>query len=263
VLLVLVGSVLLIACANVANLLLARAVERQREIAVRLALGATRARLVRQLSIESLVLSGVGGMVGFLLSFWMVQTLVYFLRSDNFAIGLRPDVLALGFTAALSIITGLIFGLAPAWQVTRPDVAPALKQEVAGSAWASRALLRRGLVVCQISASLVLVFGAGLFARTLRNLRTADLGFRPEQIILMTMDPSLSGYKEADTALLYNRLLETIRKVPGVRAASLANMTVLSGGMFAADVGVTGYTPQDHEPNYYLNWVSADYFKTL
>ena len=263
VLLAVVASVLLIACANVANLLLARAVERQREIAVRLALGATRARLVRQLSLESLVLSGVGGMVGFLLSFWMVQTLVYFLRSDNFAIGLRPDVLALGFTAALSIITGLIFGLAPAWQVTRPDVAPALKQEMAGRAWASRAFLRRALVVCQIGTSLVLVFGAGLFARTLRNLRTVDLGFRPEQIILMTMDPSLSGYKEADTALLYDRLLETIRKVPGVRAASLANMIVLSGGMFAADVGVTDYTPQDHEPNYYLNWVSTDYFKTL
>jgi len=175
----------------------------------------------------------------------------------------RPDLLGLGFTAALSIITGLIFGLAPAWQVTRPDVAPALKREMAGRGWVGRALLRRALVIGQISVSLVLVFGAGLFARTLRNLRTVDLGFRPEQIILMTMDPSLSGYKEADTALLYDRLLERIRKLPGVRAASLANMTVLSGGMFAADVGVTGYTPQDHEPNYYLNWVSTDYFKTL
>jgi predicted permease len=263
VLLALVGSVLLIACANVANLLLARAVERRREIAVRLALGATRARLVRQLSIESLLLSGLGGIVGFLFSFWMVQVLIHFLRNDNFAIGVRPDLLALGFTAALSIITGLLFGLAPAWQVTRPDVAPALKQEIAGRGWVSRALLRRALVIGQISVSLVLVFGAGLFARTLRNLRTVDLGFRPEQIILMTMDPSLSGYKEADTALLYDRLLERIRKLPGVRAASLANMTVLSGGMFAANVGVTGYTPQDHEPNYYLNWVSTDYFKTL
>jgi len=263
VLLALVASVLLIACANVANLLLARALERQREIAVRLALGATRARLVRQLAIESLVLSGVSGIVGFLLSFWMVQALVYFLRSDNFAIGVRPDILALRFTAALSIITGLLFGLAPAWQVIRPDVAPALKQEMAGRRLVSRALLRRALVMGQISASVVLVFGAGLFARTLRNLRTVDLGFRPEQIILMTMDPSLSGYREADTALLYDRLLERIRKLPGVEAASLANMAVLSGGMFAADVGVTGYTPQDHEPNYYLNWVSTDYFRTL
>jgi predicted permease len=263
VLLALVGSVLLIACANVANLLLARAVERHREIAVRLALGATRVRLVRQLLLESLVLSGVGGTTGFLLSFWMGRALVYFLRNDNFAIEVHPDLLALVFTAGLSVITGLLFGLMPAWQLTRPDVAPALKQERAGPGWVSRALLRRALVMGQISVSLVLVFGAGLFARTLRNLRTVDLGFRPEQIILMTMDPSLSSYKEAATALLYDRLLERIRKLPGVRAASLANMTVLSGGMFAADVRVTGYTPQDHEPNDYLNWVSPDYFKTL
>jgi predicted permease len=263
VLMALVGSVLLIACANVANLLLGRGVERHREIAVRLALGATPTCLVRQLSIESLVLSGVGGILGFLLSFWMVQALVYFLPNDKLAISVRPDLLALGFTAALSIITGLLFGLVPAWQVTRPDVAQSLKYEMARRGWVSGALLRRALVVGQISVSLVLVFGTGLFARTLRNLRTVDLGFRPERIILMTMDPSLSGYKDADIALLYDRLLERIRKLPGVQAASLANMTVLSGGMFAADVGVTGYTPQDHEPNYYLNWVSSDYFKTL
>jgi putative ABC transport system permease protein len=264
VLLVLVGSVLLIACANIANLLLARAIERQQEIAVRLALGATRARLLRQLLLESLALSGLGGALGFLLSFWMSRAIVYFLRNDSFVLEVRPDLAALGLTVALSILTALLFGLAPAWQITRPDVAPALKREAMGArAWTSRAMLRRALLMGQISASLVLVFGAGLFGRTLRNLRTVDLGFRPEQIILITMDPSRSGYQDADTKVLYDRLLERIRKLPGVRAASLANMTILSGNMFAADVSVTGYSPQDHEPNYYLNWVSPDYFKTL
>lgn len=242
VLVVLVGSVLLIACVNIANLLLARGMERTQEIAIRLALGATRSRLVAQLLTESLMLSLIGGAAGFLLSFWMVRAVVYFLRDGRSFIDAQPDFLVLDFALGLSVLTGLIFGLLPAFQTTRPAVAPALKVDAASVAdWTGRTTTRCILVVTQIALSLVLVFAAGLFARTLRNLRTVDLGFQPEQIALMTLNPSRSGYKDADTALLYEQLLDNVRKLPDVKAASLTNIPVLSGNMFAANVRVPGY----------------------
>jgi len=264
VLVVLVGSVLLIACVNIANLLLARGMERTREIAIRLALGATRSRLVAQLLTESLMLSLIGGAAGFLLSFWMVRAVVYFLRDGRSFIDAQPDFLVLDFALGLSVLTGLIFGLLPAFQTTRPAVAPALKVDAASVGdWTGRTTMRCILVVTQIALSLVLVFAAGLFARTLRNLRTVDLGFQPQQIVLMTLNPSRSGYKDADTALLYEQLLDNVRKLPDVKAASLTNIPVLSGNMFAANVRVPGYQPKENEPNNYIHVMSPDYFRTL
>lgn len=262
VLVVLVGSVLLIACVNIANLLLARGMERTREIAIRLALGATRARLIGQLLTESLMLSSVGGAAGFLLSFWMMQAFVRFLRDGRSFIEAQPDLLVLMFTLGLSVVTGLIFGLLPAWQTSRPAVAPALKEEAAAG-WRSRTTVRRILVVTQIAFSLVLVFAAGMFARTLGNLRMVDLGFQPEQIVLMSLNPSRSGQKESETALLYEQLLDNVRRLPDVKAASLTNVPVLSGNMFAANVRVPGYQPKENEPNNYIHVVSPDYFRTL
>ena len=260
VLLALVASVLLIACSNIANLLLARAVERRREIAVRLALGAGRARLIRQMLAESFVLSGFAGVCGFLLSFWIVRVLLHFFREGTIVIYAAPGLSALGFTAAVSILATFVFSLAPAFEATRVDVTPALK----GSGllrWTGRATLRRALLVGQMSVSLVMVFAAGLFGRTLRNLHTVDFGFKPAHVVLATINPTRSGYNEAATRAFYEQLLQRIRNRPGVEAAALANLPVVSGDMFAADVRVPGIAGDDKNDN--LNWVSPDYFRTL
>ena len=255
ILMALSGLVLLIACANLANLLVAKAAERRREIAIRLSLGATRVRLIRQLLAESLLLAILGGACGLLLATLLDRTLAAMLSSANSPIVVRPDPLVIAFTLGLSLMTAILFGLAPALEATR---APR-PSGGGGHSW-----LRRGLIAVQITICLVLVFGAGLFARTLRSLQTVDLGFRTDRIVLLSMNPGQSGYDSARSDAFFTELLRRTRAIPGVERASLASISALSGGMFAATVQVPGYTPRGGvEPNNNFNTVSDNYFQTL
>ncbi|HVR71016.1 MAG TPA: ABC transporter permease, partial [Vicinamibacteria bacterium] len=194
------AGVLLIACANVANLLLARAAARSREMAVRLALGATRGRLVRQLLVESLMLSLVGGLVGLALAaFAAPLVLALFVDPEvPSPVSTSSDLRILGFTVLLSTLTGVLFGLAPALQATRPDVAPTLKDQ-AGSVLGGGARLRKALVATQVAVSLLMLIGAGLFLRTLHNLLSVDVGFQTRSLVSFTVDPSLNGYTPEST----------------------------------------------------------------
>jgi predicted permease len=264
VLVALSSMVLLIACANLANLLVARAAERRREIAIRQSLGGTRGRLIRQLLVESLLLALMGGVCGLLLAALLNRTLAAMLFSPGTAIDVKQNGLVIAFTFVLSLVTGIVFGLAPAFEATRPELLPALKEALHTGTGLGRAWLRRTLIAVQIAVCLILVFGAGLFARTLRNLRTIDLGFRTDRIVLLSMDMEKSGYKEADSLAFFTELLRRVRQIPGVEAAALADISVLSRHMSAMGVEVPGYTSRGEiESNNNFNTVSENYFQTL
>ena len=226
-----VGLVLLIACANVANLLLARAAARQKEIAVRLALGASRRRLIRQLLTESLLLASLGGALGVLLAFWLKDGLMA--TSDwggSWMRALEPrlDLRVLGFTLGLSLLTGVLFGLAPAWRATKTDLVPALKDSVRGSSAATRSWLSNSLVVAQVAISLLLLVGAGPFLQTLFNLRSVETGFNTRNLLLFSVDPGLIGYKDERLVNLYQQMSERIEAVPGVTSATFSRNALLS-----------------------------------
>src|SRR5262249_14190699 len=205
-----VAMVLLIACANVANLLLSRASARQKEIGVRLALGASRWRLMRQLLTESVLLSGLGGALGLVFALWIKDGLLAVGDWGPKALEPKLDWRVLAFTMALSLLTGIIFGLAPAWRATNVDLTPTLKDGVRSSSAASRSLLSRGLVVMQVALSLLLLVGAGLFVRTLLNLQRVDVGFNTQNLLLFGMSPSLIGYKDERLVQLYGRMAERL-----------------------------------------------------
>ena len=221
-----VGLVLLIACANVANLLLARASARRREIALRLAIGASRARLMRQLLVESLLLSGLGGVLGIGLSYWVSELLVRFLSVGRplIQLNLSPDWRVWGFAAGVSMATGILFGLAPALRGAALDLAPALKQGARGASPPQRFV--RALSVVQVAVSLVLLIGAGLLVRTLRYLDDIDGGFPRDRVYTVSLSPRGSDQKNGPNGPRLNRLyldlLERIRAIPGVVSASLA-----------------------------------------
>ncbi len=261
VLAAMVALVLLIACANLAGLLLARSTERRSEISVRLSLGATQGRLVRQFLVESIMLSALGGAAGLLVSFWMCDSLLYFLAGNRAGSSLevQPDLTVLLFTAALSILTGLLFGSIPSWQSAHVGLLGQMQR-----GFRSRKRLRSVLIAAQIAMSLVLLVGAGLFGRTLRNLRTADLGFRPGHTILLTLNPGRSGYKQADSDALFETLLRRTRSLPQVESAALSDISPLSGRMFASDIQVPGHVSLgDHEPDSFFIHTSPGYFQTL
>jgi predicted permease len=270
-LLVLMGVVvlvLLVACADLANLLLARAQARTREFAVRLSLGASRARLIHQLFVETLILVAGGGIAGVALAFGIGSTLVAFLntgRSATSALHVTPDVHVLAFSILLTAATAILVGLAPAWQATQPDLVPGLKQESAASSPGSRVLLRRSLVVIQIALSLVIVFGAGLLTRTLRMLATLDLGFQPSRVIALNVDPAANGHSGAEASSIFDEILKRARDLPGVKAASLAASTPNGSMAISMSVDVPGYTPKpvrgDDVVNF--NFISPHYFQTL
>jgi predicted permease len=265
VLMIVVGLVLLIACANVANLLLARAAGRQKEIAVRLAIGAGRARLVYQLLVESLVVSVLGGITGLLFAWWGVRVMVGLLPKSAIPtqLNLTPDLRVLGFAFAASLLTGLVCGLVPALQSTRPDLVAALKSETA-AARRSRFDLRRILVVAQVAISLLLLIGAGLFVRSLSNLENLDPGFVRENVLLVSVSPQSSGYQGQRLRDYYERLLAKVGANPGVRAASLANVTPLSNRRSNQDVAIQGYQwKPDEKPYIDFNAVSPRFFETL
>jgi putative ABC transport system permease protein len=267
ILMVVVAVVLLIACANIANLLLARATSRRREFAVRLALGASRYRLIRQLLTESLLLSFLGGLAGLLLAFWGSSLLVHLMSSSQTPIKLElgPNPSVLAFAALASLLTNVLFGVAPALRATRINVNHALKENsLAASGSRSGTVLGKALVVSQVALSLVLVIGAGLFVRSLRNLKTLDAGFDRDNVLLAGLDPGKAGYKDAALANFYSRLVEQTRQIPGVQSASLSMLTPISGGSVDYPASVEGYAAQPNEdPTVYVNSVSARYFETM
>ena len=234
-----VGLVLLIACANVANLLLSRATSRRKEIAVRLAMGASRWRLIRQLVTESILLSAVGGMLGIIFAWWIKDVLLTVgswggegMRALNPTLDLR----VLGFTMALSLVTGILFGLVPALRATRIDLTPALKDTGRSSSGVSRSVMAKSLVITQVAISLLLLIGAGLFLRTLRNLQAVDVGFNSHNLLLFGVDPNLVGYKGDRLANLYKQMFERIEAVPGVRSVTFSRNALFSGGSSGRDV---------------------------
>ncbi|MFY9609121.1 MAG: ABC transporter permease [Blastocatellia bacterium] len=266
ILMAIVGFVLLIACANVANLLLARAATRQKEIAVRLAIGAGRWRLVRQLLTESVLLAMLGGAVGVLFAYWG-KDLLLTLRpwgGGALALDLKVDLRVLGFTFAISLATGLLFGLAPALRVTRVDLTSALKDNARSATGGSRSILTKSLIVVQVAMSLVLLVGAGLFVRTLHNLQNVDLGFNRENLLLFSVEPGLNGYERPQMAQLYRRMTERLEAVPGVRSATVSLIPLLSGQAQTRSIVVQGHTPQPGaEDEAKVNTVGASFFETM
>ena len=245
-----VALVLLIACANVANLLLARATARQKEIGVRLSLGASRLRLVRQLLTESALLACFGGVLGVLLAYWGSSLLVTFLSPAGrpLLLDVHPDWLTLGFTALVCIVTALLFGLAPAWRATRVDLTPSLKQasqRVGGGRL--RLDFSKTLVIAQTALSMVLLFGAGLFVRTLVNLKTLDAGFDKENLLLFGINAAQAGYKGRALSEFYDRVQHSVAALPGVTSATSSLHLLLSGSTRSNDIWVPGYTPKAGE----------------
>ena len=251
---------LLIVCANVANLLLSRATTRQKELSIRLSLGATRLRMIRQLLTESLLLASVGGGLGILVGYWGKQLLPG-------AQGQAPllDWRVLAFVLGVTFVTGIVFGIAPALRATGGDVSAALKQNTR-SVVASKSVLGRSLLVAQVAISLVLLVGAGLFLRTLQNLRHVDVGFNPHNLLLFRVQPQLNRYDEKQSAALYSRLLERIAAVPGVRAAALTNPALLSGSVNSTSIFVRGrvYPPaRDSGESINRLVISANFFEVM
>jgi predicted permease len=271
VLLVLVGvvaAVLLIACANIANLLLSKAVGRRREIAVRLSLGASRARIVRQLLLESLMLSAVGGIAGFAVAWWSAGLLMVFVPPTEFPInlGLRVDGAVLLFTAVASVVTGLVFGLAPALHASTPKLTQALRDESGRtSASTSRQRLRQSLVVAQVALCLVLLVGAGLFLQSLRRAQHLQPGFEPANVTMASFDVFPAGYDRVRGQAFQRELLERMRAVPGVERASLARTIPLGfSGTSSTGISIDGYEPKKNEEVVITyNEVSDGYFDTL
>jgi predicted permease len=264
-LMAMVGLVLLIACANVANLLLARAAGRRKEIAIRLALGATRVAIVRQLIVESFMVSVAGGMAGLVIAEWTTQALLRFLPEDGGWLAASFDFRTLGFGLLLSVITGLVFGLAPAIASTRPDLAPALKDQSASvTATGGQARFRRIFIVAQVALSLLLLVGAGLFARSLFNLMTDDPGFHAEKLLMFSVDPSLNGYEAARGWAFYHDLKQRLAVAPGVRSVGSASYGPFGHSNRGGNITVEGYhAKEDEYVGAQEDGLSPDYFRTM
>ncbi len=268
VLMAITGVVLLIACANLANLLLARATGRQKEIAVRLAVGASRGRIISQLLVETLCLSALGGLAGLAFAFGADKALMaVYLPADSggLSISAAPDFRILFFTLVVTGATGLIFGLAPALKTTRPDIVRTLKDQAGAVVGGGHGGLRKALVIAQVALSLLLLIGAGLFLRTLNNLGSLGPGFPAERLVGFNIDPSLGGYTPERAIIFYQQLTESLRSIPGVQSVGLASVRILEDDEWDSGMTVEGYTAAkagDHaEP--YMNQISPNYFATL
>jgi predicted permease len=258
------ATVLLIACANLANLLFARATARQREIAVRLALGASRRRLVRQLLSESLVLAAIGAAAGVVLAQALSRVLVRYLstRDTHWFVAMRPDARILGFAALVGALTCVIFGLLPALQASRTQPIEALKSGGRGTAGGgTRMFVRRALVVAQVSLSLVLLVGALLFVRTFRNLLSLDAGFRRDQLLVVELNLTRLKPPEDQRPRLRRQILERLRAVPGVESAAGLRIVPASGNGWNEDVKIDDSPAASQIANF--NRVSPGYFATM
>ena len=264
-----VMMVLLIACANLANFMLAKAASREREISTRLALGASRSRILRQTFTETLLLSSLGGILGLLLAFWGTRLLIDFVvaGAKHTALDAAPDQRVLAFTFGVSLLTGILFGVAPALRASRLSVAPALNataRTAAGAGGRSSRLLPKILVTAQVMLSLVLLAGAGLFLRTLKNLQNQDFGFNRRNVLLVQFNAKFAGYKSEQLGGLYERILDRLDALPGVRSAALAGSPPISAGSWDSPIFVQGYTPApDEDISTLINRVSPRYFETL
>jgi predicted permease len=262
----LVGLVLLIACANVANLMIARSTARQREIAVRLSLGASRGRLVRQLLVESVLLALAGGALGFSLvplTTWLLAgTMPQMDPPVHF--GTSPNLNVLGFSLAVSLITAFLFSLAPAFQTTRPDLAATLKDQAAAVAGGAHARWRKILAAAQVSLSLVLLIAAGLFVRSLANLEELNPGFEVSHLLTFSVDPTLSGYKPPQAKAFYKQLTRDLAALPGAHAVALCVVPPLTYNEWDSTVTVEGYSAKPGEDmNAWDNYVSPGFFSAL
>ena len=262
----LVGFVLLIACANVASLLLARAAARQREIAIRTALGASRVQIVRQLLLESLILAVGGGVAGIALSAVLARALLRFLPFDpeNLSLVTTPDLRILLFAAALTLTTAVVFGLVPALQASRVSPGMTLKAEAGSVAGGhGHVRLRKTLVAMQVGLATVLLIGAGLFVRSLQALRNVDLGFRTENVVTMGVQPA-TVYDEARKRQVFRSVIEGLATVPGVKAVGANSSRLLRGGRWDSSITIPGVTAQDGRyPWSYFNAVTPGYFVAL
>jgi predicted permease len=229
VLLAMVGLILVITCANIANLLLARATARRREMAIRLSLGAGRLRVVRQLLTESVMLASLGGTLGILFAIWGIQSLTLLLSrgQENFTLHAEMNWKVLAVTAALSVVCGLLFGLAPAIQSTRPDVMPTLKN---GGGGGPRRRVQHVLVVAQIAISFLILVAAGLFVRTLDKLHSVQLGYARENILLFSLNARQAGHRDPEITTFYTELRKRLESIPGVSSATLAQSSIIAAG---------------------------------
>ncbi|HEV7474999.1 MAG TPA: ABC transporter permease [Pyrinomonadaceae bacterium] len=240
-LMVIVGLVLLIACANVGNLLLSRAAARRAEMSLRLALGANRFRIIRQLLTESLLLAAIGGALGILFAQWGVKVLVTLVARTS-PLDVHPDVLILAFTAGVTLLAGVIFGMAPALSASKTDLTTALKEKNPGKGRRGLRLnLASALVVSQVALSMVLLAGAGLFARSLMKLQEENVGFNRDNVLLVGIDPRLGGYKPTELSTLYGQLMDRLNQIPGVEASTIATYSPISGTGRSSTVTVRGY----------------------
>lgn len=263
-LMMMVGAVLLIACGNVAALLLTRASARQREIAVRLSLGARRGRLIRQLLTESVLLACCGGLLGLLVAKWAGNILLALLSSGrtNINLELHLDFRVLLFTAIVCIVSGILFGLAPALRATRTDLLSSLKQPAAGSS-AGRFATGKILVASQVALCLLLLVSAGLLLRTLNTLQGQDLGFNRQNILLFTVRPGLNGYKSAALDDYYLELQRRIQRIPGVEAVTFSDRNAIGAGSSSTAADIPGYMEGHGGASFYRHVVGPDYFQTL
>ncbi len=262
-----VGVLLLIACANLANLLLARGATRKPEIALRLSLGASRGRLIRQLVTESLALAAFGGLAGLALAWFLHGALVRMIAESDpdFHMSFSLDPLVLAFALTATLTAALLFGVLPAWQVTQNDSGASLKEQ-SRSATGSLGRMRSGrlLVSVQLALSLPLLVGAGLLVRTIYNLQHVDLGFPAERLLLVRVDSREAGYNAARSHSLFRELRGEFQRIPGVRAASFSSLGLFSGGNSVSGIEVEGYAPkEDSDRHSALDVVGPGYFSTL
>jgi predicted permease len=258
------GLVLLIACLNVANLLLARAAARKKEIVVRLSLGAGRMRLVRQLLTESLLLAAIGGVLGIAIAYAGTRVLLLLLSDFGLplAIPFETDLRTLGFMAAVSLATGILFGLAPALRATRVSLAETLKDAGRGSS--GRGGAAKALVAAQVAVSMLLLIGAGLFVRTLYNLKAENVGYNPDHLLIMRVDPVSAGYRGDDVGRAVKNVLDRVRALPGVRAATFSENGLFSGTESGTRVDVEGFTPASNDDRLArFDQIGPDYFTKL
>jgi putative ABC transport system permease protein len=263
-LMAIVGLVLLIACVNVANLLLARASARQREVAVRLAIGATRGRLIRQLLTESVLLAFAGGLLGMLVAHWGTEALLKLSLGERASQGIQasPDLRVLLFTALMCLLTGLVFGVVPALRSSRVAVAPTLKESA--PAQAGRLPLGKLLVASQIAICLLVLFAAGLLVRSLGNLRKLDLGYSKEQILIVRADPVAAGYKQAQFINFEQEMIGRLSALPGVRGVTASENGLFSGTESGDNLKIEGYVAaRDRDRICFWDQVGTNYFSAL
>ena len=261
-----VGLVLLIACANLANFLLAKSASREREISTRLALGATRGRIVGQILTEALLLALMGGALGLLVAFWGTRVLIAFIVGDatHTALSANPDPQILGFTFLVALLTGIAFGIVPALRISRLGATQGLTANTRNALGGSGRVLPKALIAVQVMLSLVLLAGAGLMVATLRNLSQQNFGFDREHVLLVRFNAKFAGYKPQQLNGLYERILTRFEALPGVRSASLSGVPQINRGAWNSPIAVEGRVAQsDRDDSTLLNRVGPRYFETI